>query len=162
MMPKTKPNIETFILKFLFVALCCALSATFAANLREMTRQQIPFVMSMSLSLTLLAILLFVAGRLGIHGKPSESWAFLAYGSWMTIPGLALLHTVFLHRHMAQLDWALLSVATCLFAFFAWGGIRSSLHNEWSKVLVWWFASAPPLLIFLLLWGFRIKSWFDP
>lgn len=142
----------TIFARFVFVVLCCVSSAKFAADLSQYTTVQTATTIAF-LTIGLFGTLLCVTGWLGASGKESESWAVLAYGSWMTIPGLALLNTTFFYRQMVLTDWIVLSIPACIFAFFAWVGLRAALQDKWTEVFLWWVASVPPVFIFLSLLG---------
>lgn len=129
------------ILKFLFVALCCTTAAAVANE-----------VIGNKQYLLMVAVMLAVALRLGTRGKMSESWAFLAYASWMTILGIYYLAHWFGNLTVVLNTWPVALFGAISLALFGWGGFRAALHNKWRVMGFWWLASSLLFYIFYSQW----------
>lgn len=145
--PPDKGN--TFF-KFMFVALCCAAGARFASQWHAINRDENNPIPDVPISFALFAVLLFVSLWLGGRGKASESWAFLAYSSWMTMPGIMLIHNALLYRQMAGSDWIIYFLGLGVCALFVRGGVRAALRGSWGAVVCWWLGSIICICSFFL------------
>lgn len=129
------------VLKFVFVALCCAVGARSATYWHEMNLDENNSIPDAPISIMLFAVLLSISLWLGGRGKTSESWAFLAYSSWMTMPVTMLLHNALLNRQMTGSDWLLYFLGLGVCALFVRGGVKAALRGNWGAVGCWWLGS---------------------
>jgi hypothetical protein len=96
----------------------------------------------------LLLLATIVAGyKLGHQRKHSESWAVLAYGSWMTMHCVDLLRYVLPFSSDSPSAFGTLLLTTP----FVWGGLREAFRGRWGLVFAWWFWSLS-LVALRVLW----------
>lgn len=135
--------------KFVFVAVCCTTGAVVAASLHE-AYHGVP-------AICLFGAITATAFWLGMRGKTSESWALLAYGSWMTIPCMLLLSLLWNNPVADGTDWGSCLLYAGAILLLAWGGIKAALRNDWTKVGSWWLFTLLPFFMLALLWFFAME-----
>lgn len=97
----------------------------------------------------LLSVWLAFASWLGNRRKGSESWAVLAFGSWMTIHSMIFLQIIQGEPTAWQSPWAFVTLAAiCVFCYV---GLRLALRGPWGGTIGWCILSFA-LVILYVIW----------
>jgi hypothetical protein len=86
-----------------------------------------------------LALCLGYTFWLGTRGKPSQSWAVLAFGSWMVVHEMIYLQILLGSTAASQTLWAWVTGGAILLVCRL--GFKAALRGHWGGVLAWWAVS---------------------